>query len=108
MSESFLSKFFSVLKCGVCGRNYEADAVKVVGHEEDLWFVCAYCNACHTQGLIVAMVEKRDTDDEATDLSEDEYDRFDEAEAVCTNDVVDMHNFLKGFNGDFVGLFATE
>ncbi len=108
MGDSFLQKFFSVLKCGVCGKSYEADDVKIVGHEDDLWFISAHCNACHTQGLIIALVERGESEEARTDLMDGEQVRFVEKEAVCTDDVVDMHNFLKEFDGDFVSLFAKE
>ena len=109
MSESFLRKLFATLKCSICGKNYEAASIRLVGQEEGLWFLSAFCGHCRTQGLIVAVVEKSGLGDEASsDLTEPEHYRFISEEAVGVDDVVDMHNFLKEFNGDFAALFAQE
>jgi len=39
--------------------------------------------------------------------SEGEYDKFSEMAAVVADDVLDLHNFLKEFNGDFSRLFSN-
>lgn len=106
MDESFLKKLFSIVKCGVCGQKYQVSDVKIVNHEDDLWFLSASCKSCNTNGLIVAVIEKSKISELVSDLVTSEFDKFSKYEAINVNDVVDMHNFLKEFNGDFVALFS--
>jgi hypothetical protein len=43
-----------------------------------------------------------------TDLTEWEYAKFREMAVVGADDVLDLHSFLKDFNGDFSALFSME
>jgi len=40
-----------------------------------------------------------------TDLTEAELDRFRNLNTLTADEVLDMHNFLKDFHGDFAQLF---
>lgn len=106
MDEAFLKRLFSTVKCGVCGQKYDVSDVKIVNHEDNLWFLSASCKSCQTNGLIVAVIEDGKVAEVVTDLTAAEFDKFSECEAVDVDDVTDMHNFLKEFDGDFVTLFS--
>jgi len=43
-----------------------------------------------------------------TDLTEEEYARFCPLVVVVADDVLDVHNFLRDFDGDFSRLFSKE
>ncbi len=106
MDESFLKKVFSTVKCGVCGQKYQVFDVKVINQEDNLWFLSASCSHCQTKGLIVAVIEDSKAVEFVTDLKENEFNKFAQCEVVCSDDVVNMHNFLREFDGDFVALFS--
>ena len=106
MDEAFLKKLFSTVKCGVCGQKYNVSDVKIVNHEDNLWFLSASCKSCNTNGLIVAVIDDGKISELISELTTDELEKFAHYEVVDVNDVVDMHNFLKEFNGDFVRLFS--
>ena len=108
MRESFLKKLISTIKCSNCGHKYELVDVKVVGHEDDLWFLSASCSSCDTQGLIVAVIANGKPAEVITDLTEADYRKFVNTEPVGVDDVVDMHIFLQNFDGDFTALFSEE
>ena len=108
MRDSFLKRLFSKVECGICGQKYDASNIKIVNHEDGLWVLSVYCNACGTQGLIAAVVQEGNIDEVLTDLTEAELEQFVDAEAIVVDEVLDMHNFLKDFDGDFVGLFSQN
>ena len=105
MEENRIKKLMASIKCGVCGQHYEVDNVSVIGHQQDLWFLSAFCSACHTQCLVAAVVKEGRVPEVITDLSEAELERFRNAGTLTTDEVLDMHSFLKDFDGDFSRLF---
>ncbi len=105
MEEGLLKKLMATVKCGVCGRSYDTENVDVVGHEEDLWFLKAFCPSCHTECLVAAVVKKEKAPKIPNDLTQTEFRRFANEHGPTADDLLDMHNFLKDFNGDFSQLF---
>jgi len=108
MREAFLKRLFAKVSCGVCGQKYDMSNIKVLDQEDGLWVLSVYCSACGTQGLVAAVVQEGNITDIVTDLTEAEYNRFDGKNVVGIEDVMDMRNFLKSFDGDFHGLFSEE
>ena len=105
MEESLLKKLMATIKCDVCGRGYDTKNVDVVGREADLWFLKALCPSCRTECLVAAVVKKEKAPEIASELTQAEFKRFANAPAPTDDDLLDMHNFLKDFNGDFSQLF---
>ena len=108
MEEAVIKRLMASIKCGVCGQRYEVDNINVLGHHEDLWFLSASCPACYARCLVAAVVKEGRVPELATDLTKAELDSFRNASRVTTDDVLDMRNFLKGFDGDFSWLFSQE
>ena len=101
LEEDFIKELMTSIKCGVCGQHYVADDISVIGHEDGLWFLRASCSACHTQCLVAAVIKEDNVVEVITDLTETERDRFESAGALTADDVLNMHHFLKDFDGDF-------
>ena len=108
MEEGLIKRLMSSIKCGVCGQRYEVDDINVLGHQEDLWFLSALCPACHTRCLVAAVIREGKVPELITDLSEAELDRFRNAVQLTADEMLDMHNFLKDFDGDFSRLFSQR
>jgi len=106
MEEKLIKKFMTSIKCGVCGQRYEVDNIKVLGHQEDLWFLSVSCSACQAQCLVAAVIKESKTTEVTTDLTEAEWDKFKKMDKLTADEVLDMHSFLKGFDGDFSRLFS--
>ena len=106
MDERFVRRVIATMKCGVCGQRYEASDVNILGHRDDLWFLGVFCTHCRSRGLVAAMIKEGKNAEVISDLSEEEYARFLEGEEVRADDILDIHEFLKGFNGDFSKLFS--
>jgi len=103
--EKLIKKLMASIKCGVCGQHYEVDNIEVLGHEENLWFLRVWCVACRTQYLAAAVIKEGRAPEVITDLTETELDKFRNMGGPTADEVLDMHNFLKDFDGDFSHLF---
>lgn len=97
----------SVRKCIVCGHRYGSEDIEIVGHHDECWFLSMVCEHCQTQGLVAAMVGDSGPAEIVTDFVEEEEGLIGE-EPVTVEDVLDMHEFLDTFDGDFRHLFAER
>ncbi len=108
MNKSLIKRLIASMKCGACGQRYEVDNIDVLGHEEDLWFLGVFCPACRTQCLVVMVIKEGRAPEVITDLTEAELDKFRNVSMASADEVLDMHNFLKNFDGDFSRLFSQK
>jgi len=106
MDERFIKKLLSNMKCGVCGQHYEPANIKVLEHREDLWFLSVYCPGCKSQGLVAAVIREGKAPEIVTELTEVEKSKL--SIPIDSDDVIDMHTFLKDFGGDFSSLFSKK
>jgi len=105
MEERLIKRLMASMKCESCGQHYEVYNIDVLGHREDLWFLRVHCSACHTQCLVAAIVKESRMSEAVTDLSEIELDEFKD-NVIEIDDVLNMHNFLKDFDGNFSRLLG--
>jgi len=103
--DNLIKKLMASIKCGVCGSHYEIGNIEVLGREDNLWFLGVWCADCHTQYLAVVVIKEGKTPEVITDLTEAELDKFRNMDRFTADEVLDMHNFLKDFDGDFSYLF---
>ena len=108
MEEGLIKRVMASMKCGVCGQRYEPDNINVLGQQEDLWFLRVFCSACQTQYLVAAVIREGKMPEVITDLTEAESDKFRNVDKLTADEVLDMHNFLKDFNGDFSRLLSRK
>lgn len=108
MDERFVKRLMANMKCGVCGQRYESPNVHILGHRDDLWFVGVHCPSCRSQGLVAAVIKEGKVPEFVSELSEAEQAKFLKSSEVAPDDVLEMHDFLKGFDGDFTRLFTTK
>jgi len=102
-----IKKLMTSMKCESCGRNFEFGNIDVLGQREDMWFLRVLCPTCHTQCLVAAVVREGKAPewiDNLTDAAINETRN----KTIEIDDVLDMHNFLTDFNGDFSSLFGQE
>jgi hypothetical protein len=108
MEEGLIRRVMASMKCGVCGQCYEPDNISVLGHQEDLWFLRVFCSACHTQYLVAAVIREGKMPEVITDLTKAESGKFRNAARLTADEMLDMHNFLKDFDGDISRLFSRK
>ena len=107
MEERVIKRLMTSVKCSSCGQNYAGRNVQVIGHHHDLRFISAYCSSCRTHYLLAATVS-REKAEIVSDLTEAEFARFNKSRAPTADNMLDMHSFLKQFDGDFTQLFGRE
>jgi hypothetical protein len=107
MEEKLIKKLMTSLKCDSCGKFYEIYDIDVLGHRDDLWYLKVLCSTCHTQSLVAVIVKEERMLETVADLKDMGQDEFG-GEVVIADDVLNMHNFLKDFDGDFARLFIQK
>ncbi len=107
MEERIVRKLVANVKCNQCGQPYQSENVKVLGHQQAIWFFNVYCPACQNQFFIAATVSP-DNNPNITDLTPADVSRLQQANPLTADDVLDMHAHLKNYHGDIVHLFNTR
>ncbi|MCC7022183.1 MAG: hypothetical protein IT338_05115 [Thermomicrobiales bacterium] len=107
-------------RCSVCHRGFETDDVHVLSRKSDMWMLMVSCSECHARNFVAAVIGDGDAEEAQLALrrlgeehirSRDsiELEAGDEpGEPVTIDDVLDMHEFLQGFDGDFQALFRNS
>ena len=94
------------IPCAVCQHFYEPDDVRVVEHHGEMWIMAVTCGHCGTQGLVFAMIQEGEKPEIVNELTSQEWARFREMPQIDADDLLDVHEFLRDFDGDFVNLFG--
>jgi len=108
VEESLIKRLIASVKCGVCGQRYELENISILGHRQDLWYMGARCSVCRTRSLVAVVVKEDRVREVITDLTDTELDKFKDMGVLTTDDMLDMHNFLKEFSGGFSQLLNRE
>jgi hypothetical protein len=104
----FVRQLLENVKCVVCSETYDDTDVTIMGQQDELWMLMVSCHHCGTQGIILAMVKDDEQVEFITDLSPGELERSQSLPAITSDDVLDVHRFLRDFDGDFATLFEED
>ena len=97
--------------CASCGRSYRAGHIRVLAQRDDLFFVDLACRDCGAEAVAIVTIEVDEEDVarvDAGDLPRADDRAPEPAAPVDADDVLDMHDFLAAFDGDFHALFGTD
>ena len=92
------------IPCTVCEHCYEPDNVRIVEHKGEMWIMAVTCDNCGTQGLVFAVIQEVESPEIVSELTPQERIRFRDMPQIDADDLLDVHEFLRDFDGDFVGL----
>jgi hypothetical protein len=103
-------------RCSVCHRDFEPDDVHVLSRKSDMWMLMVSCSECHSRNFVAAVIGDGDAEEAQLALRRlgEEHVRSQFAiepevdepgEPVTIDDLLDMHQFLQSFDGDFKALF---
>jgi hypothetical protein len=104
--ERALKRYVSTFRCQVCRCNYEGDQARVAARHDQLWVVSVRCRRCRNQQLFYFAPREDDPETGMRDVNDEEEARFAAMDAVTSDEVLDMYEFLREFNGDFKTLFS--
>ncbi|MBC8263094.1 MAG: hypothetical protein H8E47_03110 [Anaerolineales bacterium] len=96
------------IPCAVCQHYHEPDNVRIVDHDSEIWIMAIKCDHCGAQGLVVAMIQDGGKPEIVKELTSQEWARFREMPQIDADDVLDVHELLRDFDGDFVGLLEDS
>ena len=105
MEESLIKRLITSIKCTACGEHYEEGNINVIEHSKEVWLLRVLCSSCHVRCLVAAIIRGDEKAEIITDLTEGELEKLRDVDVVRVDDVLDMHKFLKDFDGDFSRLF---
>ncbi len=108
MEDKLIKRLMTSLKCDSCGQHYEVYNIDILGHREGMWFLRVFCPSCHTRCLVAAVVKESRAPAVVSDLNDIELKKFKDGDVVEVEDVLNMHVFLKDFDGDFSQIFTQE
>jgi hypothetical protein len=99
----------SVLEqCSNCKHQYSLEDARVIERQGELWVLSVRCSHCDAQAYVAAVVDGEETEiDGISEPVETDSDGAAE-ESVSVDDVLDLHEFLETFDGDFSALFRRR
>ncbi len=100
----FIKRIIASMHCAVCHNRYEEDDIQIVDHRDDIWIMSIVCKHCHTRGQVFALIKEYEDEVALTEMTADEWARFQEMPQIDDDEVLDVHQLLKNFEGDFVEL----
>jgi hypothetical protein len=107
-------------RCSVCHRGFEPDDVHVLSRKSDMWMLMVSCGECQARNFVAAVIGDGDAEEAQlalrrlgeehvrtrTDIEPE--DEGMSGEPVSVDDVIEVHQFLQGFDGDFKALFRAQ
>lgn len=100
-SQALIRQIAARVRCAVCGHHFGTSDIQIVGHREQIWAMRANCRECRTQALLLAVVEENSARPVYTDLAPTEWQRFKDGPPISVDDVIEMHQFIQTYDGDF-------
>jgi len=111
-------------RCGVCHHDYAQDDIQVLSRKPDMWMMVVECTECHARNFVAAVLNDGDADEAQLALRRlsdqappsiperalpelEALPATGDGKPVSAANVVDMHEFLAGFDGDFRQLFGV-
>lgn len=106
-------------RCSVCHREYGPDDVHVLSKKPDMWMMVVQCIDCHARSFVAAVLNDGDPDEArlalrqltvqaSSEVIDEVFEEQPSGPPVTPLDVLDMHEFLNDFDGDFRSLFSTK
>jgi hypothetical protein len=96
--------------CSVCGQNHARSDIRVLGKLESAWIVRVTCAKCQTSFKLLVVVDEERTAvspvQEASTSHRPQRER--RRPAVTLDEVLDAHEFLKGYGGGVSGIVGPE
>ncbi|MFA5317009.1 MAG: hypothetical protein WC369_06285 [Dehalococcoidales bacterium] len=95
------------VRCHHCGEHFQTPDIKVIGHDDNMWFLKVSCQACSKVSLTVVFVSEL-AQPQISEIAGVEEIKFRQYPVASGDDLLDMHSFLKDFDGDFTRIFSED
>jgi hypothetical protein len=110
MNEKFIRDIFRMvkMKCKECGNYYNEEDIEIIENDDGSCFLNIYCRTCDRRSFAIALTKREEQNDISDSDGNEESVQITPSVPIETDDVIDIHTFLKDFDGDFAGLFGQE
>jgi hypothetical protein len=89
--------------CPVCGRSLKGCEVQVLSHEDERFHLQVTCAQCQVTFIVVLAIAGGAVDEVDTAVPEPVVER-EVAEPISVDEILDLHLYLKGFQGTLTEL----
>ena len=103
--ERLFRQLLSTHRCTNCRHRFDRDRFNVVARHEKLWVVSARCSSCRASQMFWVSL-RNGIQLAPEEVSPLEREHFEALPELTSDDVLEMHEFLNEFDGDFRSLFA--
>ena len=106
--QELIKNIQAMMRCPSCGANYDADHIHFLGQLDTAALIQLDCESCGLPVMATIVVSDKGQAGQPKVLSDisREDDAVGSGDPVNTDHVVDMHQYLKDFDGDFDKLFS--
>jgi hypothetical protein len=95
------------LRCAECGQPYAPKDFALVHRYQDVWVLSTRCRHCDDACHVVVFMRLDADPEPGVDLTPEELREVDQWPPITADDVLDVHELLQEFDGDFQELFAS-
>ncbi|MDP7240119.1 MAG: hypothetical protein QGH72_02775, partial [Dehalococcoidia bacterium] len=88
--------------------HYRSCDIKVLGQREKMWLLNVHCPQCQKEVLLAVSLKPLAARKPVTDLNPNEVRHHTQLPPVSPDEVLDLHLFLRSFNGDFSSTFTGD
>ena len=99
---SFVQHIKKNIPCRECGASYEEENLRLIGTVFDHGYIQAECPECEHSMIINVVFGPKNARQHRSIKTPLNH------EIIEPNDILDMQNFLKNFDGDFIKLFNNN
>lgn len=96
------------IHCVVCQTGYRLRDIHILAHQGERWLMAVECPECRALGLVFAVVQEGEPQPVVTELTPEEQGRFQEMPPLDADEILDVHQFLRDFDGDLARLFRGQ
>jgi hypothetical protein len=100
-------------RCTVCHHAFAPEEIHVISRRPDMWMMVVECGECHARNFVAAVLNDGDPEEAQVALrrlsqGEPQTEPEPIGPLVGVDDVLEMHDFLREFDGDFLRLFRDQ
>jgi len=87
--------------CPVCGRSLKGCDIQVLSHEEERFHLQVTCAQCQVTFIVVLAIAGGAVEEIEKAIPEPEVEIIATAEPISVDEILDLHLYLKNFQGTF-------
>jgi len=96
------------LKCPLCARLYEQEEIKFLGTFNAACLLEMNCQDCGLAVMATVLINNKITTNKPNINFKEKTEDKSDNNIVTTDDIINMHKFLKNFDGDFKKVFTKK